>query len=128
MGTSFPERPFSMTTTFAPIMVEPLGKLTLVHVLGELDITNYRELSEAIERAGEGSRDPILVAFVECTYIDTSGITALVGAHRKFGKRLHVIVPHHSKIRKMFETTGLHRALLVHDDFRAAIEDATSQL
>ncbi len=63
-----------------------------------------------------------MVAFVECTYVDTSGITALVSAHRKFGKRLHVIVPHDSKIRKIFEVTGLHRTLLVHDDFRAAIE------
>ena len=116
-----------MTTTFAPVTVEPLGRLTLVHVLGELDITNYHELSEALERTGEGSSDPILVAFVECTYMDTSGITALVSAHRKFGKRLHVIVPHDSKIRKLFEATGLHLALLVHDDFRAAIEDATSQ-
>jgi len=117
-----------MTTTFAPVMAEPLGRLTLVHVLGELDISNYRDLSEAIERAGAGSSDPILVAFVECTYIDTSGITALVSAHRKFGKRLHVIVPQTSKIRKIFEATGLHRALLVHEDFRAAIEDATAQL
>jgi anti-anti-sigma factor len=117
-----------MTTAFASIMVEPLGRLTLVHVLGELDISNYRGLSEAIERAGEGSSDPILVAFGECAYIDTSGINALVSAHRNIGKRLHVIVPHDSKIRKIFEATGLRRALLVHDDFRAAIQDATSQL
>ena len=117
-----------MTTTFAPVMVEQLGRLTLVHVLGELDISNYHELSEAIARAADRSSDPILISFLECTYIDTSGITAVVGAHRKFGKRLHVIVPHFSKIRRIFEATGLVRALLVHDDFRAAIEDANSQL
>jgi len=117
-----------MTTTFAPVLVEPLGKLTLVHVMGELDIMNYRELGEALERAAEGSSDPVLVGFVECTYVDTSGITALVSAHRKMGKRLHVIVPPDSKIRKVFEATGLHLALLVHDDFRAAIEDASAQL
>ncbi|MBV8424926.1 MAG: hypothetical protein JO349_07025, partial [Candidatus Eremiobacteraeota bacterium] len=44
-----------MTTTFAPILVESLGKLTLVHVIGELDITNYVEFSSAIERAAETS-------------------------------------------------------------------------
>ncbi len=114
-----------MATMFAPFMVEPLGRLTLVHVLGELNITNSSELSQVLDRASEGSSNPILVAFGECTYIDTSGITALVGANRKLGERLHVIVPHNSKIRKIFEVTGLHRTLLVHDDFRAAIEDAT---
>lgn len=117
-----------MTTAFAPVIVEPFGRLTLVHILGELDISNYHEFSDALERAAEGSSDPILVALVECTYIDTSGITALVGAQRKFGKRLHVIVPPNSKIRKIFEATGLNRALLFHDEFRAAIEDATAQL
>jgi anti-anti-sigma factor len=117
-----------MTTTFAPVVVEPLGRLTLVHVLGELDISNYHGFSDALERAADGSLDPILVALVECTYIDTSGLTALVGAHRKFGKRLHVVVPPNSKIRKIFEATGLHRALLLHDEFRAAIKDASSQL
>ena len=117
-----------MTTTFAPILVESLGKLTLVHVIGELDITNYAEFSSAVERAAETSPGPLLIAFVECTYVDTSGLTALVGAHRKYGKRLHVIVPPDSKIRRIFEATGLHRAMLVHEDFRAGIDDASAHM
>lgn len=111
--------------TCAPVLVETLGKLTLLHVMGELDIANYMELSEAIDDAAERSTGPLIVGFVECTYIDTSGLTALVGAHRKHGRRLHVVVPQDSKVRRIFEATGLHRALLVHDDFRAAIADAT---
>lgn len=117
-----------MATTFAPVLVESLGKLTLVHVIGELDIVNCLEFSEAVGRAARTNPGPLLVAFVECTYVDTSGLTALVAAHRKYGKRLHVIVPLDSKIRRIFEAAGLHRALLVHDDFRAGIENASAQL
>ena len=110
--------------TCAPVLVETLGKLTLLHVMGELDISNYMELSEAIADAAGRSSGPLIVGFVECTYVDTSGLTALVGAHRKYGKRLRVVVPPDSKVRRIFEATGLHRALLVHDDFRAGIADA----
>jgi anti-sigma B factor antagonist len=111
--------------TCAPVFVETLGKLTLLHVMGELDISNYMELSEAIDEAAERSPGALIVGFVECTYIDTSGLTALVGAHRKHGKRLHVVVPQDSKVRRIFEATGLNRVLLVHDDFRKGISDAT---
>ncbi|MGH7661811.1 MAG: STAS domain-containing protein [Vulcanimicrobiaceae bacterium] len=111
--------------TCAPVFVETLGKLTILHVMGELDISNYMELSEALDDAAGRSSGALIVGFVECTYIDTSGLTSLVGGHRKYGKRLHVVVPHDSKVRRIFEATGLHRALLVHDDFRIAIADAT---
>jgi anti-anti-sigma factor len=123
-----PEARFVMTTTFAPVLVESLGRLKLVHAFGELDISNSMELSDAIDRAAASSSDPILVSFVECAYIDTSSLTVLVNAHRKYGKRLHVIVPFSSPVRRIVEVTGLHRALTVHEDFRSAIEDASSQL
>lgn len=115
-----------MVTSFAPVLVERLGKLTLMHVMGELDITNYLELGEAVDAAAGRGPDPLIIGFVECTYIDTSGLTALVIAHRKYGRRLHFVVPSESKVRRIFEATGLHRALLVHGDFRAAIADASA--
>jgi anti-anti-sigma factor len=117
-----------MVSSFSPLVVEALGKLTLVHVIGEIDITNYTELLDAIDAGAERSFGPLVVGFVECPYIDTSGLTALVTAHRKYGKRLHVVVPEGSKLRRIFEATGLHRALLVHCDFRTAIADAHAQV
>lgn len=116
-----------MATAFAPVLVESLGKLTLVHVLGELDISNYMEFSNALDAAAMQSSGPIIIAFVECSYVDTSGLTALVNGHRKYGKRIHVIVPPESNVHKIFQTTGLHRALIVHDDFRTAIAHASAQ-
>jgi anti-anti-sigma factor len=117
-----------MATAFAPVLVESLGKLTFVHVLGELDISNCMEFSAALDAAAMRSPGPIIIAFVECSYVDTSGLTALVSGHRKYGKRIHVVVPPESSVRKIFQTTGLHRALLVHGDFRTAIADASVQL
>jgi anti-anti-sigma factor len=114
-----------MVTTFVPVLVETLGKLTLVHVLGELDVSNCGELTNALEKSASRSDGPIIVAFVECTYVDTSGLTALVAAHRKHGNRIHVIVPPNSNVRRIFESSGLHRALQMHDDFRSAIAAAS---
>lgn len=114
-----------MATAHAPFLVERLGKFTLVHVIGELDIGNYTELSDAIDRAAGAAPGPLIVAFLECTYVDTSGLTALVRAHRLYGKRLHVVVGPESKVHRIFEITGLHRALLVHKDFRVALAEAS---
>ena len=44
--------------TCAPVLVETLGKLTLLHVMGELDISNYMELSEAIDDAAWRASGP----------------------------------------------------------------------
>ena len=115
-------------TTIAPIVVERLGPMSLSHVLGELDIGNCSELAGAIERAGEANTGPIIVAFVECTYVDTSGLTTLVEAHRSYGRRLHVVVTPESKIRRMFRATGLDRSLSMHDDFRVALAEASHPL
>lgn len=115
-----------MMTSIAPILVESLGKLTLIHVMGEIDITNYVEFGEAIDAAASRSSDPVIIGFVECTYIDTSGLTALVAGHRKYGRRLRAVVPRECNVRRVFETTGLHRALLMHDDFRTAIANASN--
>lgn len=117
-----------MVTSLAPVLVESLGRLTLIHVIGELDISNYMEFGEAIDAAASRSSDPVIVGFVECTYVDTSGLTALVMGHRKHGRRLHVVVPRDSRVRRVFETTGLHRALLMHDDFRTAIANASTSV
>ena len=114
--------------TCAPIVVERLGKINLIHVLGELDISNCSELTAAIDAAGTSNEGAIVIAFVECTYVDTSGLAALVAAHRKYGPRLHVVVQNESKIRRMFEATGLDRALLIHPDFRQAIAEASHPL
>ena len=112
----------------APFVVESLGKLNLVHVIGELDIGNYAQFAEALTALAREKAGPIVVGFVECTYIDTSGLTALVQAHRALGRRLHVVVPPISNVRRMFEATGLHRALLVHNDFRVALAEASHPL
>lgn len=125
-STKQAERAFTMMTSSAPVVVETLGKITLIHVIGELDIGNYMDFSDALDEAVACSTEPVIVGFVECTYVDTSGLTALVTAHRKYGKRLHVVVPYASRVRRIFEATGLHRALLVHDDFGTAIADASA--
>jgi len=114
--------------TSAPFLVESLGRLKLLHVFGELDMTNYIEFADAMDHAaGDDAEAPLIVGFVECTYVDTSVLTALVNAHRKHARRLHVVVPRDSNVRRIFEATGLHRVLLVHDDFRAAIADASTR-
>lgn len=114
-----------MSTAYAPFLVERLGRFTLLHIIGELDIGNYLEFSDALERAGRTSSGPVIVAFLECTYVDTSGLTALVRGHRAFGRRLHVVVAPDSQVHRLFEITGLHRVLQLHKDFRVALAEAS---
>ena len=115
-------------TTSGHFVVEQLGNINLVHVIGELDIGNYAQLGKELAAVAETAGGPLVVGFVECTYVDTSGLTAIVQAHRLYGRRLHLVVPPKSNVRRMFEVTGLNRALLIHDDFSSALAEASHPL
>jgi anti-sigma B factor antagonist len=82
----------------------------LVAVRGDLDLHTAPELNEALTRAIDEGRSRLVVDLTETSYLDSSGLTALVMAHkrlRKFGGQL-VVVNVDPSIGRTFEITGLH--------------------
>ena len=82
----------------------------LVAVRGDLDLHTAPELNDALTRAIDEGRSRLVVDLTETSYLGSSGLTALVMAHkrlRKFGGQL-VVVNVDPSIGRTFEITGLH--------------------
>src|SRR4051795_6035185 len=82
----------------------------LVAVRGDLDLHTAPELREALDRAIDEGRNRLVVDLTETSYMDSSGLTALVLAHKRVRKRSGqlVVVNVDPSIGRTFEITGLH--------------------
>jgi len=82
----------------------------LVAVRGDLDLHTAPELREALIRAIDEGRTRLVVDLTETSYMDSSGLTALVVAHKRVRNRggQLVVVNVDPSIGRTFEITGLH--------------------
>jgi anti-sigma B factor antagonist len=96
----------------------------VVMVRGEVDFGSAPRLRELlINTAMEGHRD-VVVDLRGVDFLDSTGLGVLVGAlkrYRTLGGDL-VLVISTSRIRSVFELTGLTNAFVIHDTVGAAVE------
>jgi len=88
-----------------------IGEFLVVSLTGELDLATAPELEEAIERAQGGSA--IIVDLRELTFIDSSGIRALLKVHTA-GQNGHSTVSFirgRSNVQKVLELAGVDEVL-----------------
>jgi len=82
----------------------------VVAIRGDLDLTTAPELRDVLARAIESGRTKLVVDLTETTYLDSSGLTALVTTHKRL--RAHegamAVVATDPSIQRTFEITGLH--------------------
>ena len=101
------------------LQVESVGdslttaRATLVRVRGEIDIASADAFRSVLDAARDSGAEGLIVSLEDCSYFDSSGLAVLVAMHRSIGERLSVILPPHTSIYRIFEITGLHRALHV---------------
>lgn len=90
----------------------------VVGVIGELDCSTADVLSQRLEDLLEDQGNLSVVLNLEgMTFVDSSGLSVFVTAFRHLRERggeLTLLRPSAST-RKVFEITGLHRVLPVHD-------------
>ena len=102
---------FNLTTTVTK------GVVT-ISVTGELDAATAPRLAEHVRQSeGDGSPDTVVVDLGEVTFIDSSGLSALVAAHKRFrsrGVQFAVQAPS-PPVRKLFSISGLDAVLSIAD-------------
>jgi anti-anti-sigma factor len=96
----------------------------IVTLRGEHDLGSKPETAQALEDASRCRN--VLVDLSECTFIDSSVISALLQASNKLTKRdglLELVIPEgtHQAVRNVFELMGLQRLLPIHQTRAAAI-------
>jgi anti-anti-sigma factor len=101
------------------IDVESTETATIVRVRADLDIASVDTLQSAIDIAASGSDLPIVVSLEDCPYCDSTGLRLFVATSKRLGARFALVVPASSRCFRVFEITGLKKALPVYPSVEA---------
>jgi anti-anti-sigma factor len=105
---------------------ERQGTVCLVRVHGEIDLSNAHEVSSAIGSAMGQEARWLVVDLSDLTYLDSSGVALLLRLAERLQtrrRRLHLVVPRGSPVRRVLVFTGLPRVIPV----EARLEEALAQ-
>jgi anti-sigma B factor antagonist len=95
--------------------------VTILHVVGELDLATCPAVEEAIASAASSSR--VIVDLTRCTFLDSSGLRVLMRAQREVGERGGVLelVAADPTIVRVLEIANVDTVLTVHSTLDAAL-------
>ena len=83
---------------------------TVISLVGEVDLSNARELSAAIEAAVPGDSRELILDLSATEYLDSAGISMLFRLASRLGPRrqsFRLVVPTDSPVRSVLELTGV---------------------
>jgi anti-sigma B factor antagonist len=89
------------------------GDRAVVTVSGEIDIATAGQVREALLRAGETGAPEVVVDLSDVSFMDSTGLNALVVAHKAIGgdgRRLVIVCPD-GPARRAIDVSGLHEVL-----------------
>jgi len=69
-----------------PITSEFVDDVLVIHVIGTLDSKQQKPFREAYMQ--EGTKKAIILDFIETEFIDSAGISLLIGLHTSMGRKL----------------------------------------
>lgn len=103
----------------AQLEVEQESDVTIATVVGEIDISNARELKLAIAEAVPNHSRGLVVDLVDVTYLDSAGVNLLFELARRLLTRrqaMRVVAPREAPVRGILTLTGANRVLALDDD------------
>jgi anti-anti-sigma factor len=103
---------------------ETLDGSTVVSVHGEVDLVSADQLRRVLDAALQDSAS-VTLDLTELTFIDSSGLSALVDAHRKARDAGGTFTLRHPTpmLRRLLDITRLETLLVVEPDGQSASED-----
>ena len=118
-----------MTTAFRA-ETEALDDLNIVSLVGELDQATVPELQQALEAAIASDSRALLVDLSDCSFIDSSGLGALVSGRERLlatdGWRFGICCPG-EQVARLLAITGLDQAMGLLTTRQEALEALRSQ-
>lgn len=101
------------------------GGVALVRLTGDLDAYTAVAFRTDLHDATEAEAQLVVVDLTAITFIDSAGLGALVGAHRRMRERgglLRIVRPPRL-VHRAFELTGLDEVLDLCDDRESALAE-----
>lgn len=78
----------------------------MLHVFGDVDLCEAEDFATAIDEAAADG-DPVLVNLTKCRYMDSSGLSILIRANKRYGTQLRLIIAENSIIARIVRLTSL---------------------
>ncbi len=101
-----------------------IGDVVILDLKGEIDLYNTPELRQVIEEQISKGKRKIIINMSDVSYIDSSGIGALVSAAsnlKKYNGELK-LVGLYGSVRKVFELTKLTNFFSIYRDVAEALD------
>jgi anti-sigma B factor antagonist len=101
------------------------GKAHVVAVSGEVDLFTAPEFKQRVTAPIGAGIDHVIVDLTQTTFIDSSSLGVLIGAHRRLqqrGGRL-VVACDNEAILKTFRITGLNGVFTIAESVDAALSE-----
>ena len=108
----------------AAFIREEFDAVNVLHVFGELDISNSKDYESAVKSAEE-TLEPnklLVIDLATCTFLDSTALQVVVRAHQRLGDRLCVIVPEASVIHRIFRITNLDTRIPIAESLSKVLE------
>lgn len=98
------------------------GDRTVILVVGDLDVLTAPQLRDRLVEVVESDSRVIFVDLTGCQFIDSSGLSALVTAHKRVtsvGGQLDLVCPT-GNVRRLIEVVALDQVFTIHDGLAGA--------
>ena len=99
---------------------------TVIRVVGEVDISNARQLSEAVVAAIPAEATRVVIDLADTAYLDSTGIEMLFRLAELLRTRrqhLRLVVPPRSTVRTVIDLTKVHQVIPVDDALGLGSDD-----
>jgi anti-sigma B factor antagonist len=103
------------------------GDLAFVRVSGEIDLANADRVSSALASPQALGAVGVVLDLTQVSFIDSSGLAALLNARKQLDGRLAVVVGPGSAVSRLFETAGVGRHLRVVEDEASALAETDAE-
>jgi anti-anti-sigma factor len=114
-------------TELAHVEAEQRGQACLVRMTGEVDMSNAKEVSAAIEGAMPNSARILVLDLAGTSYLDSGGVGLLFRLAERLRSRrqeLRLLVPAGAPVRTVLELTGAAKVIRLDALLDEALADA----
>jgi anti-anti-sigma factor len=88
-------------------------RVCVVKVGGEIDLSNADQLATALRSAGSEDGAAVILDLERVSFMDSSGLAALLTANRELEGQLAVIVADQSALKRLFSIAGVEPHLQI---------------
>jgi anti-anti-sigma factor len=110
------------------LSVEKEGSVSVICVHGEIDNSNVERLASVLAIARQDAEHRIVLSLTECRYCDSSGLHAVIKAHRMSPERFAIVIPpENAMLHRLLRMTGLNKVFTVYPSVDAALSPVAAR-